>query len=357
MSVEAYVNPHVKRLSRYEVKERHPQSAEAYKLDANENLVLDKNWIKGLVEEALSRIDVRLYPPMYASKAVEAIASFLGLSKQNVIVDNGSDSIIDLIAKCFVGQGKALIVEPTFEMYRFYVEALGGVAESFYMNSDFTINIDKLLDAACEAKAVFIASPNNPTGTQHPREVIEAIAENFKGVLVIDEAYSDFGDFSLRDMPLRYENVIVLRSFSKVAGLAGLRIGYAVVNEKTHNFISRLQSPYSVNALAQEAVCLILERWSTIEKTIEEIKAERSRMLKELSLIKRIRPYDSKANFILFKVEGMDSMKLVEKLALKGFYVRERSMKPLLENCIRVTIGPRMVNDLFIKSLKEILES
>ena len=357
MSIEAYVNPHVKKLSRYEVKEKHLQLAEAYKLDANENLVLDKNWIRGLVEEALERIDVRLYPPMYASKAVDAIASFLGLSKQNVIVDNGSDSIIDLIAKCFVGRGKALIVEPTFEMYRFYVEALGGVAESFYMNSDFTINVDKLLDRAREAKAVFIASPNNPTGTQHPREILETIAENFKGVLVIDEAYSDFGDFSLKDMPLRYENVIVLKSFSKVAGLAGLRIGYAVINEEAYNFISRLQSPYSVNALAQEAVCLILERWSVIEKAIEEIKAERNRMLKELSSIKRVRPYDSKANFILFKVEDVEAMELVKKLALKGFYVRERDMKPLLENCIRVTIGPKRVNDLFLQSLKEILES
>ncbi|MEM2482071.1 MAG: aminotransferase class I/II-fold pyridoxal phosphate-dependent enzyme, partial [Candidatus Nezhaarchaeales archaeon] len=188
MSVEAYVNPHVKRLSRYEVQERRVQAVKVYKLDANENLVLDENWVRSLVREAVEKVDVRLYPPIYASKAVEAIAEFLGISRRNVIVDNGSDSIIDLIAKCFVGQGRALIVEPTFEMYRFYVEALGGLAESFYMNEGFTINVDELLERAEGAKVVFLASPNNPTGTQHPREVIEAVAEEFDGIVVVDEA-------------------------------------------------------------------------------------------------------------------------------------------------------------------------
>ena len=355
MSVEFYVNPHVKRLSRYEVKEKELYVTEAHKLDANENLVLDGDWIRGLVEKALSRVDVRLYPPMYASKAVEAIASFLGLSKRNIIVDNGSDFIIDLIAKCFVGQGRAVIVEPTFEMYRFYVESLGGIAESFYMNRDFTINVDALLDMSKGAKAIFIASPNNPTGTQHSRDVIEFLAENFKGILVLDEAYSDFSDFTLRDLPFKYDNVIVLKSFSKVAGLAGLRIGYAIVNEKTYEYLSRLQSPYSVNALAQEVVGLILENWGIVERAISQIKSERDRMIDRLRLIEGVEPYSSKANFILLRIEGKSSTEVVRELALKGFLVRERTMKPLLENCIRVTVGKPEVNDAFIAALSDVL--
>lgn len=355
MSFEAYVNPHVKRLSRYEAKERRTSAAEVYKLDANENLVLDEGWMRGLVREAVEKVDVRLYPPIYASKAVEAIANFLGVSKRNVIVENGSDSIIDLMAKCFVGQGKAVIVEPTFEMYRFYVEALGGVVESFYMNEDFTIDIEGLLEMARGAKVIFMASPNNPTGTQQPREVVEAIAEGFKGPLIVDEAYADFGDFSLWDLPLKYDNVIVLRSFSKVAGLAGLRVGYAVVSEKMYDFVSRLQSPYSVNSIAQEVVRLILEKWDEVKRAIDVVKAERDFVIRELASTKGVRPYNSKANFVLFKVEAMSSMELVEKLEAMGFHVRERSARPLLENCIRVTVGPRKVNELFIKALKKAL--
>jgi len=353
--LEAYVNPHVRRLSRYEVKERRAPTTEVYKLDANENLVLDEGWIRGLVREAVERIDVRLYPPMYASKAVEAIANFLGVSKRNIIVENGSDSIIDLIAKCFVGQGRAVIVEPTFEMYRFYVEALGGVADSFYMSEGFTIDVDELLRRAEGAKVIFMASPNNPTGTQQPKGVVEAIAEGFKGLLVVDEAYADFGDFSLWDVPLKYENVIVLRSFSKVAGLAGLRIGYAVVSERAHNFIGRLQSPYSVNSIAQEVVRLILDRWDEVRKAVELVKAERGFLLRELASIKGVRPYDSRANFVLFRVESMSSGELVEGLEAMGFYVRERSARPLLENCVRVTVGPRRVNELFVEALRKVL--
>ena len=353
--MEAYVNPHVRRLSRYEVRERRTPTTEVHKLDANENLVLDENWIRDLVREAVEKVDVRLYPPMYASKAVEAIADFLGVSKRNVIVENGSDSIIDLVAKCFVGQGRAVIVEPTFEMYRFYVEALGGVAEGFYMNEGFTIDVEELLKRAEGAKVIFMASPNNPTGTQQPKEVVEAIAEGFRGLLVVDEAYADFGDFSLWNLPLKYENVIVLRSFSKVAGLAGLRVGYAVVSEGVHNFISRLQSPYSVNSVAQEVVRLILDRWDEVVKAVEVVKAERDFLVRELASTKGVRPYDSKANFVLFKVEAMDSEELVERLEAMGFYVRERNAKPLLENCIRVTVGPRRVNELFIEALRRAL--
>lgn len=353
--MEAYVNPHVRRLSRYEVRERRAPATEVHKLDANENLVLDENWIRDLVREAVEKVDVRLYPPMYASKAVEAIADFLGVSKRNVIVENGSDSIIDLVAKCFVGQGRAVIVEPTFEMYRFYVEALGGVAEGFYMNEGFTIDVEELLKRAEGAKVIFMASPNNPTGTQQPKEVVEAIAEGFRGLLVVDEAYADFGDFSLWNLPLKYENVIVLRSFSKVAGLAGLRVGYAVVSEGVHDFISRLQSPYSVNSVAQEVVRLILDRWDEVVKAVEVVKAERDFLVRELASTKGVRPYDSKANFVLFKVEAMDSEELVERLEAMGFYVRERNAKPLLENCIRVTVGPRRVNELFIEALRRAL--
>ena len=355
MSVEAYVNPHVKRLSRYELKERRVPATEVFKLDANENLVLSEDWIKGLVREAVEKVDVRLYPPIYASKAVEAIANFLGISKKNVIVENGSDSIIDLIAKCFVGQGRAVIVEPTFEMYRFYVEALGGVADGFYMNEGFTIDVERLLERAEGAKVIFMASPNNPTGTQQPKEVVEAIAEGFEGLLVVDEAYADFGDFSLWDLPLKRENVVVLRSFSKVAGLAGLRIGYAVVSEEVHGFISRLRSPYSVNSIAQEVVRLILERWDEVKRAVEVVRAERDFLVRELASTKGIRPYESKANFVLFRVEAMSSWELVDRLEAMGFHVRERSAKPLLENCVRVTVGPRRVNELFVRALRRTL--
>ena len=359
MSVEAYVNDHVKRLARYEVKEASELPEEAVKLDANENLLLSEGWIRGLVREAVERVDIRLYPPMYASKAVKAVAEFLGVSERNVIVDNGSDYIIDLVAKCFVGpRARALVVEPTFEMYRFYVEALGGVAESFYMTPEFALDLDHLLAKAREAKVIFLASPNNPTGTQHPREVVERLAEEFKGVLVVDEAYCPFADFDLGYLPFKYSNVIILRSFSKVAGLAGLRLGYAIVSDEVYSYLSRLQSPYSVNAVAQEAVKLVLENWGFIENVVEQVKAERDRMIKEISSIRGLRPYSSKANFVLFKVklEGVSSRMLVKMLGEKGFRVRERSLKPLLDNCIRVTVGPPSVNTSFIKALREVVE-
>lgn len=328
------------------------------RMSLNENFLVDKFFSHTILMEASQAVDVRKYPPTKGGRALEAISEGLGVWEDELIVGNGSDEILDLVSKVFVGRGEALVVDPTFEMYKFYVGLAGGVVRSVLTDEKFEISADNILSAVGEkTKAIFICSPNNPTGIQYQRDEVLKVVKGFGGLVVLDEAYVDFAPYSLTLEAPKYQNLLVLRTFSKAFGLAGLRVGYGVGNSELIEWLRSAQSPFSVNAVAQEACRLVLRNKRVYEAFIRMVIEEKEYLMAELEMIDGVRAYPSSANFILVRLidPAFPSSEVCRSLRKEGIDVRDRGELPLLNNCFRVTVGRREDNLKFVEALKRVL--
>lgn len=327
------------------------------KLDANEN----PYGPSPKVYEAL-RNSLRLlyrYPSRDDYEELRrTIASKLGLNSfESVVLGSGSDELIDLTVKAFLEQGEtAVTVNPTFPMYRFYVKLAGGVVEERPMTEDFRFDVDGILEALEDGKVklIMICNPNNPTGTYMDREALHPILET--GVLtVVDEAYIEFSrGRSTVDLVDEYENLIVLRTFSKAYGLAGLRIGYAVAVKKVAQILDKVRSPYNVNVLAVKAASAALEDEDYLRRVCRRIVEERRRLYDSLSGIPHLKPFPSEANFILVDATGLglEAGELRRKLLSKGVSVKTWSKLGLRRGCLfRVTVGRPDENRVFLDAI------
>jgi histidinol-phosphate aminotransferase len=329
----------------------------AIRMSLNENMLVDKSFSSTILQEVARGVDMRRYPRAKGGSALKAISEDLGLWEDQIIVGNGSDELLDLVAKVFVGGGEALIVEPTFEMYRLYVGLARGKAKPVPLREDFSLEPEDVLSAIGErTKAVFICSPNNPTGRQYKREEVMKIVEESGKLVVLDEAYADFAPQSLVRDAAKYPNLLVLRTLSKAYGLAGLRIGYGAGDSEIIEWLRAAQSPFSVNSIAQEACKLVLENKRIYNNFIMRVMEERKYLLAELQMVNGVVPYDSDANFILFRLMGdMKSSDIQKRLLAAGIEVRDRGDMPMLENCLRVTVADRESNMKFINELEQSL--
>jgi histidinol-phosphate aminotransferase len=360
MKIKKLVQKEVLELSSYEVKTILDQQSDGkvVKMNLNENFAIPREAVEKLLLDACRSIDVRAYPPARGSLAANAIAEFLGLSESEVCVANGADEVMDLLMKVFVRRGsKVIVTEPTFPMYTFFTQLYGGSTVTVLLNKDFSLDVDAILKKADkDTRLLFVCSPNNPTGNQFQESDIKRLLNEFEGVVVVDEAYVDFAPCSVIEW-IR-DNFAVLRSFSKAFGLAGLRLGYLVSNKTIVDYVKRVVGPFNVNSVTQQAVALALQKWSYFKEQIDLVVNEREWLIKNLKQIDGVKPYPSVANFILFKVtkDNFTSTEVAERMENLNVLIKDRGHLPLLENCIRVTVGTRNMNAAFISALKSSLE-
>lgn len=334
-----------------------PESA--VRMSLNENMLVDKSFSNTIIMEASENTDTRRYPAVKGGLALKAITKNMGFWEDEVIVGNGADEILDLTAKVFVGRGECLIVDPTFEMYRFFVELGGGSTRQALLTKNFVLKAKEILSALGErTKVIFLCSPNNPTGRQFSRDEVLRVVEESDRLVVLDEAYADFAPYSLMKEATKYHNLLVLRTFSKAYGLAGLRIGYGVGNSEIIEWLRAAQNPFSVNSIAQEACRLVLENKRVYESFIKRTIEERKYLMAELEMVNGIKAFESDANFILVKVMGANvtSEDICNKLGGAGIEVRDRGHLPMLDNCFRVTVADRENNLRFVKELVNAME-
>jgi histidinol-phosphate aminotransferase len=362
MKIKKLVQEEVRDLSSYEVKtilEQKPDK-KILKLNLNENFAMPGEVVEKLLLEACRSIDVRAYPPPRGSLAVKAISDFLGFNESEIAVANGADEIMDLLMKVFVRRGsKVIVAEPTFPMYTFFTELYGGKKVTVMLKKDFSLNVDSILKRATKkTRLLFVCSPNNPTGNQFRESDIKQLLEEFNGIVVVDEAYADFASGSVTNWVREYDNLAVLRSFSKAFGLAGLRLGYLVSSKPVIKYVQRVMGPFNVNSVTQQATVLALQKWSYFKEKIDLVVNERDWLIKNLIQIIGVKPYPSDANFILFKVtkDDLNSATLTERMENRNVLVKDRGHLPLLENCIRVTVGTRDMNETFVSALQASLE-
>ncbi len=327
------------------------------KLNSNENLFIPEDFLKKIILEAVEEMDPRIYPRGEKQELIGALARHLKVPSNRIMVGTGSDQLIDLISRAFLKDGDmAITIDPTFSMYGRCVMIQGAQLIKTPLNEDFSLNVERILDSAGDgAKLLFLCSPNNPTANQFRREDVAALIEEFNGVVVVDEAYVEFSNGSIIDLTGRSENLIVLRTFSKAFGLAGLRLGYAISNEEITSVLSeRLQMPYSVTLTALKTGRKILERIDVVENAIAELRRAREKMIKRLNDLEGIEAFDSQTNFVLIRAER-DSKLIYESLLKRGVIIRNIGRVLHFENCLRVTVPPEEMMDRLIMEMENVL--
>jgi len=358
MKIEELVRKEVLELSLYKAEQT--LNERTVKLDLNENFTVESDALRKLLFDACQEIDVRRYPPPYGDFVIKSLSSFLGFSESKISVGNGGDEILDLIMKIFAERNsKVLLVEPTFPMYTYFIKLYGSRKVAVLLKPNFELDVDRVLEKTDkETSLLFICSPNNPTGNQFKKGDVEKILQEFKGVVVVDETYVDFAKYTVVDWVGDFDNLIVLRTFSKAFGLAGIRFGYLVSNKSIVEYVKRVTNPFNVNTVTQRLITLALQNWKYFKERIQFVTEEREWLRSNLAKIDGVTPYPSDTNFILFKItkDKLSSSTITKRLKIRNVLVKDMGKMPLLNNCIRVTVGTHSMNKTFLSSLKEALE-
>ncbi|MFZ5820950.1 MAG: histidinol-phosphate transaminase [Chloroflexota bacterium] len=326
------------------------------KLDANEN----PYGPLAVVREALGRLDFpHIYPDPESRALRKSLSAFTGIGEEYLLAGSGADELIDLLMRVFLEPGDCILsCPPTFGMYPFDAELNAARCVEAPRNKDFSLDMESICKAVEQyhPKLFFIASPNNPDGSTIEPDVMDELL-SLPTLVVLDEAYIEFagerlgaGLSRIREVPAR-ENLVVLRTFSKWAGLAGLRIGYGAFPPWLMPTLWKSKQPYNVNVAASVAAQVSLEHIADLEKVVEQLKTERARLFAALSEIPYLKPYPTQSNFILCQVRGKDAAELKSKLADEhGVFIRYFD-KPGLRDHIRISVGRPQDTEVLIKAL------
>ncbi len=323
------------------------------KLDANEN----PYGCSIKVNRALADYQgISIYPDSGQNILRKQLQEYTGVAAEHIVASAGSDQLIDLVLRLFLNPGDEVInCVPTFAMFQFFIKLNCGIMVKVPRDEGFQVNIAAVKAAITnKTKLILLATPNNPTGTVTPREDVLEIIETGLPI-VIDEAYFEFSGETVAPLVGNYKNLMVLRTFSKWAGLAGLRIGYGMFPRKIAEYLLRIKEPYCVNVAALVAVRETLKDKNTLMERVKTVNDERERLYCRLEEMKWLKPHPSKANFILCSVLKGRAKELQQKLEERGVLVRYFD-QPLLRESIRISIGKPEENDILIEILKELEE-
>lgn len=295
------------------------------------------------------------YPDPLQQEVKELLAPIKGVKSEQIFLGNGSDEAIDLLFRIFCEPQKdnVVAIAPTYGMYEVCADINNVVYRSVLLDSQFQLDADQLLSAVDDStKLIFICSPNNPSGNNLEREEIIKVIQHFSGIVVVDEAYSDFSSQKpLREDLNKYPNLVVLNTFSKAWGCAGIRLGMAFAQKSIIDLFNKVKYPYNVNELTQKEALEILRKRFDVDRWVKTILREREQMVKafgELDICVKMYPTD--ANFFLAQVTDAD--KIYAYLVSKGIIVRNRNRVVRCGNCLRVTIGTTQENNQLLAALR-----
>jgi histidinol-phosphate aminotransferase len=330
---------------------------DALKLDSNENFAIPRQFQQDLIDVAKKNTDVRQYPLGKLERLVAALSKYLQIPDSMISVGNGSDQILDIILCNFASKKtKILTSDPTFGFFEERCKLYGIPMIKVPFSKEMTLDAKEFLSKMKKADILYIDSPNNPTGFQFRKEEIAEMIKKFPGLVVVDEAYGEFSDYSVASMTRKFENLVGVRTFSKSFGLAGLRIGYVVANKKFIDVFSRiLQYPYPLNSMAIECGILALQKSKQIEDVIRSVREERARIITKLRETGAFDVFDSKANFVLFDARGADK-RIYTALLEQGISIRKLGRIGKHEGCLRVTIGTKDMNSKFLLAIRDFLQ-
>jgi histidinol-phosphate aminotransferase len=333
-----------------------PPESNYSKLDANENLVIDKDYLTKIALDSLKKIDLRKYPIDLYEELYSRLSQYLKISGKSLVLGSGSDQIIDLLLT-LIGNGRRLTsIYPTFSYFKTRCQ-LHGISFSDIMLSsvDNSLDIEEFIVDAKKSHAIYLCSPNNPTGNQLGKSDILHILDTLKNNLVIvDEAYVEFSKYSLTKYVNEYPNLVILRTFSKALGLAGARVGYMIANKELAGlFRNRIQLPYAINSLSLAIAMSLISRPKKVQQSISLIKHERERLFQNLSKIENLDVYKSDANFLFIKC-NTNYNRIVQALENSKIIVKALGNIKNYGNCLRITVGTKKMNNKILSAIKDI---
>lgn len=345
MNIDSLVRPNIKKLKPYSSARSLYQSGVFF--DANENAF-------GSSVESLDCRELNRYPDPYSMDLRKALGDYLEVETKNVFVGNGSDEVIDLLIRIFVNSNEAVaIMEPTYGMYRVAADTAGVEVLSSNLNEQFRIDLPSLWKKLKQnVKIIYLCSPNNPTGNLMPLEDVREICTRFNGIVAVDEAYIEFASApSLVREIGNFDNLIIMRTLSKAWGLAGLRIGYAVANERTIGYLDKVKPPYNLNRVSATLAARALQNEGAMKRMRDTVLKERAKLAAELVIL-GFTVFPSEANFLLVKFPGIS--KVAKDLAEQdGLIIRDFGNRSMLGDCVRITVGTLEQNILLIGALKK----
>lgn len=352
--MEKYLNENIKKLVPYKLEELEYD----IKLDANENPF---SIPEILPEEAKNRLKERLfgelwnhYPDPEAKELRWKIAAKNGLKIENILLGNGSDELLLYIFMAYLNSQKAVVVHPPcFSMYGIMAQEMNAPVVEVPLNpKNFELDIEKMEEAVSkeENAVTVITYPNNPTGQLFNREYVERVIKKAKGLVIIDEAYYEFAGDTFIDKINEYKNIIVLRTFSKAFGIAGLRIGYMAACKELVESINKVRLPYNINKLTQAAAAELMEYQDYFNDMIKELISERERMIEVMSEIRELKLYKSDSNSIFFSTEK--SEEIFKKMLENRILIRK--FKGNMSKFLRISIGKKEENDKVLGILKDV---
>ena len=324
------------------------------KLNYNENLYIPREKVIPLLKEVAEECDFRIYPQEEEARLKEKIGEYLQVPTDSVTTGNSSDEVMERIIRVFLNQGdSAVTFAPTFSVFKYCVKYQGAEYVPVPLRDDFSIDMEAMREAFTpNARLLYLCSPNNPTASQlKPRE-IEALTEEFPGIVLVDEAYAEYADYSVVPLIKKYENLIVLRTFSKAFSLAGLRLGYMVANPTLAKALDKNPAPYPVNVVSLSMGRKMLENIALMRESVAALKLERGNLINRLNEIKGVEAFDSKANFVLFNIQKPYA-EAYEKVLSQGLVIKKLGKLLRYENCLRTTVGLPQMNVKLLKALTE----
>jgi histidinol-phosphate aminotransferase len=339
-TLEQLVCPHILNMKAYSSARSEFKGNASIFLDANENTI---------------RTTYNRYPDPLQASLKQAIQPLLNLEQEQIFLGNGSDEAIDLLMRifCTAGQDAIITLPPTYGMYKVSASLNNVENIEIPLEANYQPNVAAVLAAQNErTKILFICSPNNPTGNDFELEKIEQLIQGFEGIVVVDEAYIHFStQASCVQLLDRYLNLVVLQTFSKAWGMAGIRLGMALANSEIIQLFNKVKPPYNVNVLTQEYALSQLQDLNVFKQDIANILAEREFLRTQLSALKFVmKIYSSAANFLLIKVE--EANQIYQYLVEQGIIIRNRSTVFLCDNCLRITVGTKEENAVLMQHLE-----
>ena len=298
--------------------------------------------------------DLNMYPNTYSDNLRTALAELYGLEQSNFIAGNGSDELLDITFKTFTNwKDNSVVPVPSYTLYDYFVKLNGGRAIEVDLTDDYQLDVDEMVKQ--DAKIAIMPSPNNPTGNCFRTKDIEEILSRFKGIVVVDEAYTEYADDSFIRRVDEFDNLVVLRTFSKAYAMAALRVGYAATNKKLAEMMMCIKIPYSLNAVSEGAAIAAIKDQEFIRKSVQMVKEQRPKLdagMRKLGF----ETYHSDSNFILAK-SPINHKVLVDGLKERGILIRDFGAKRRTENCVRPTVGTEELNNLLLSKMAEVIES
>jgi len=330
------------------------------KLNANENPYgLPEDIIKKILSKA-KNLEYSRYPNANSVKLSETVASFWGLNRSNIVIGNGSDELIDYLIKAFSEKGRRIITSvPSFAMYKIYsLINDANFVEIPLEQNNFSLNKDKILEEAKreDSSIVFIAYPNSPTGNYFDEYEIIKIIEESGCLVVVDEAYYEFGGKTFIPLLSRYNNLVILRTFSKAFSLASLRVGYLLSNSEIINEVRKVKSPFNVNSFSQLAAQVVFENKDILKERINKIIEERERLTVRINKIPPLKAYPSQTNFVFVEVGPKEKLDLVYNWLIEQGILVQIIYEPTFSTFryfLRITVGKEEENDILIEELKD----